>query len=133
VSEVTREGGCLCGAVRYRLMAAPRHAMLCHCRSCRLATGAPVVAWLTVPAAAFAWTGAAATFHASSPGVRRSFCGTCGTSLTYEHDERPDEVDVTTGSLVAPEAVAPTFHGWTDHALSWLRFGDTLPRRHTSE
>jgi hypothetical protein len=133
MSDAARDGGCLCGAVRYRLTAAPRHAMLCHCRSCRLASGAPVVAWVTVSASGFAWTGGAATTYPSSPSVQRTFCGTCGTPLSYEHADRPGEIDVTTASLDAPDAAAPSFHGWTSHALPWMHFGDDLPKRATNE
>jgi len=42
------EGGCLCGAVRYRMVGAPLSSAICHCASCRRASGAPTVAWLTV-------------------------------------------------------------------------------------
>ena len=42
------DGGCLCGAVRYRLEGPPLHAdYYCHCRMCQRAAGAPVVAWGT--------------------------------------------------------------------------------------
>ena len=50
------EDGCLCGAVRYRVSAEPPSADYCHCRMCRRAAGAPVVARLTVADTAFAWT-----------------------------------------------------------------------------
>ena len=46
-------GGCLCGEVRYRITATPVEALYCHCRMCQRAHGAPVIAWLTVPLAAF--------------------------------------------------------------------------------
>src|SRR5215472_13101113 len=46
-------GGCLCGEIRYRISAAPVEALYCHCRMCQRAHGAPVIAWLTVPLAAF--------------------------------------------------------------------------------
>ena len=45
------EGRCYCGALRYRLAAAPAGSMVCHCRTCRRLFAAPVVAWLSVPAA----------------------------------------------------------------------------------
>ena len=48
------EGGCLCGALRYRLDAAPLDIGYCHCSMCRRSTGAPVLAWACIPAAAFA-------------------------------------------------------------------------------
>ena len=41
-------GGCLCGAVRYRLSAEPVAALYCHCRMCQRAHGAPAIAWLAV-------------------------------------------------------------------------------------
>lgn len=44
------EGGCLCGAVRYRITGEPKSVGYCHCRMCQRAAGAPVVAWATVPA-----------------------------------------------------------------------------------
>jgi hypothetical protein len=42
-------GGCLWGAVRYRITGAPVEALYCHCAMWRRGHGAPVVAWLTVP------------------------------------------------------------------------------------
>ncbi len=60
-------GGCLCGAVRYRIDAAPASVMICHCATCRRAAGAPSVAWATVPAAGFALTAGAPAEYASSP------------------------------------------------------------------
>jgi len=36
------EGGCQCGAVRYRAIEIPLARTLCHCRSCRRASGAPL-------------------------------------------------------------------------------------------
>ncbi|WP_456237657.1 GFA family protein, partial [Geminicoccus flavidas] len=43
------EGGCLCGAVRYAIeLEEDDLADYCHCRECRRASGAPVVAWVQV-------------------------------------------------------------------------------------
>jgi hypothetical protein len=111
------EGGCLCGAVRYRIDAAPSGAGICHCATCRRAAGAQSVAWATVPAAAFAWTAGEPATHTSSPGVVRRHCAVCGTSLTYQNE--PSSLDVTLASLDDPEAVRPTNEIWLAHRLSW--------------
>jgi len=113
------QGGCLCGAVRYRISGAPKVNDVCHCRSCRLAAGAPSVAWTVVRAADFAFVAGEPTRHASSPGVVRTFCGVCGTSLTYRDDSRPDSVDITTATLDSPERFAPSFEIWMDHKIAW--------------
>jgi hypothetical protein len=124
---VAIEGGCACGAVRYRATAAPLHSMICHCASCRRAAAAPGVPWVTFPRAAFAFTTGQPATHASSPPVRRGFCAACGTPLTYAHEGRPDEIDVTTCSLDDPAAFPPTYHAQTGDDLPWVRFGDGLP------
>jgi hypothetical protein len=121
------EGGCACGAVRYRATAAPRASMICHCRDCRRAAAAPAVAWLTFARADVAIVAGAPAAFASSPPVRRGFCAACGTPLTYEHTGRPDEIDVTTCSLDDADAAPPTHHSQLAEDLHWVRFGDGLP------
>ncbi len=127
-AELTIEGGCLCGAVRYCATATPSNSMICHCNTCRRAAGAPVVAWITVPAPSFALVRGEPSRYASSPGVERTFCAHCGTPLTYVHARRPEDVDITTASLDHPEAFPPTWHGWTEDSVPWVRFGDDLPQ-----
>ena len=83
------DGGCLCGAIRYRLSGKPTNTMICHCQSCRRAAGSPVVAWLTFAAADFQFCKGQPVEFSSSPPVRRSFCGSCGTPLTYAHQDSP--------------------------------------------
>ena len=111
------EGGCLCGAVRYRIEGEPLESGICHCATCRKAAGAQSVAWGTFPAEALVWTAAAPAAYRSSPAVVRTHCAACGTSLTFQ--SATDSVDVTLGSLDDPEAVPPTKEGWLAHRLSW--------------
>ena len=122
------EGGCLCGAVRYRASGEAFHSTLCHCRSCRRAAGAPLVAWTTFRNAEFALTRGTPIRYRSSPPVVRTFCGACGTPLTYQHTSFPDEVDVTVASLDDPASFAPADHTWTSEKIPWLALGDALPR-----
>jgi hypothetical protein len=48
-----RDGGCLCGKVRFRVTALPLAAGYRHCRMCQRNSGAPVVAWVTFLAIGF--------------------------------------------------------------------------------
>ena len=121
------EGGCVCGAIRYRVVGEPANTMICHCQTCRRVAAAPVVAWLTFPTERFELLkGHPASFHSSEP-VRRTFCPACGTPLTYQHSDSAASIDVTTCSLDDPDLFPPTHHSWVSHDIAWVRFGDGLP------
>jgi hypothetical protein len=120
-------GGCLCGAVRYRAARMAR-ASLCHCRMCQKASGAPVVAWLMVPAEAFAFTQGEPAAYRSSPGSVRHFCGTCGSPLTIRDFDKPSELDINLATLDHPETVAPRYHIHTASQMPWLYLHDGLPQ-----
>jgi hypothetical protein len=122
------EGGCLCGAVRYRIDAEPEHAGYCHCRICQRAAGAPVVAWLTVALAAFAWTKGEPVVYRSSAKAERLFCGACGTQLVFREVALPGELDVTLASLDEPAGIPPSHHIWTSSRIPWFDVADDLPR-----
>jgi hypothetical protein len=120
------EGGCLCRAVRYRVTGESLARALCHCRTCRLASGAPSVAWVVFRASDFAFIAEQPTRFHSSPGVVRTFCGKCGTPLTYQRTSKPDTVDVTTVTLDRPDDFAPTKEIWIEHKLAWECLNATL-------
>lgn len=121
-------GRCFCGEVRYECGAMLYPANFCHCESCRRACGAPVVAWLTVAAENFIFTAKAPTEFHSSEQVIRSFCSRCGTPLTYRHEQRPAELDITLATLDDPSEIIPTHHIYMDDALPWDRPNDGLPQ-----
>jgi len=122
-------GGCLCGAIRYRVTAAPLVVSHCHCSLCRRASGAPLVTWATVPRAAYTLSQGTPRALSATPAARRTFCADCGTPLTFQAHATLDTVDVTVASLDHPAAVPPTEHVWTASRLPWLALDDDLPRR----
>ncbi len=122
------EGGCLCGAVRYRCTGAPLWVAHCHCESCRRATGGAVVTWAGFARDRVTFTAGWPQRYASSPGVTRSFCSHCGTPLTYEAERCADEVHFAIGTFDRPEALPPTSHVFDAERISWLHLADDLPR-----
>jgi hypothetical protein len=120
-------GGCLCGAVRYEAAGTPFHRTHCHCSVCRRSTGAPFVAWFSVPKAAWRIVQGAPLRFRSSPHATRSFCGQCGTQLTFEDDTAGEEIDITTCSLDDPERLPPEDHTHAGSKLSWIALADGLP------
>ncbi len=124
----TVTGGCICGAVRYRAAGQSLLVELCHCRSCRHAVGAPLMAWAAFRRDDFAITAGQSTAYESSPGLVRTFCGRCGTSLTLADDRFPGEIYISLASFDDAEVLPPEFHIWRSHRLSWLETSDSLPR-----
>lgn len=122
------EGGCLCGAVRYRIDGAGIDAGYCHCRICQRSAGAPVLAWATVPARAFVYTRGVPTLYRSSEHGQREFCARCGTQLVFRRAPSARTVDVTLASLDDPASIAPAYHIWRVSRIPWFETGDELPR-----
>ena len=120
-------GGCLCGEIRYEAGGELFHSTVCHCAMCRRAAGAPMVTWFSVPRAEYRIVRGTPARYASSEQVIRSFCSHCGTSLTFQTGEYPDEIDITTASLDDPEAMPPEDHTRTATRLRWVQLGDRLP------
>lgn len=121
------KGHCFCREIRYEAGGSPSHETNCHCRMCRRTSGAPFVAWLTVPIEEFRFvSGDPATFRSSAHGTR-TFCPRCGTHLTFQSAMFPDEIDVTVCSLEDPESLPPKDHSHTSSKLSWISLDDDLP------
>jgi hypothetical protein len=119
-------GGCLCGAVRYQGAGAPSNATLCHCFTCRHASGSHLLGWMTFEKRNFNFTASLPAEYRSSKAVIRTFCSRCGTPLTYWHEDSPNTIDVTIGSVDAPEAHAPKDHTWLSDAVLWDKPTDGL-------
>ncbi len=117
-------GGCLCGAIRYRASEAPKYASYCHCGMCRKVSGAPFTGFVEFPNRNLEWTQGQLEVYRSSQDVLRRFCGTCGSSLTFEAD---GILFVSLGSLDSPERVAVKCHTYTSSRLPAIELADGLP------
>jgi hypothetical protein len=124
----TRTGRCLCGAVRYRFSGAMLWQAHCHCESCRRNTSAPLTTFFAVPKQRFAFEGDEPGAYASSPGVLRRFCRSCGTPMSYEYSGKPDEIHLYAVSLDESGDVAPERHDFWNERVPWLSVTDDLPK-----
>lgn len=129
-------GGCFCGAVRYAVEGEPIVVSHCHCVHCRRSSGAPFLTWAEFPRAGFRYVSGEPRTHRQSDRVTRTFCGDCGTQISYVLAGDHDTIDVTLGSLDDPEALRPEDHIWVTRQVSWAELADDLPRfaeRHGTE
>ena len=99
-SERVREGGCFCGAIRYRVTGEPYRVAHCHCMHCRRSAGAPVQTWFEAKTAQVEWLSGTPKLHRQDTRVVRGFCDQCGTSITYAcPEETPDDLDLVRGQV----------------------------------
>ncbi|MBM3597726.1 MAG: GFA family protein [Alphaproteobacteria bacterium] len=94
----THDGGCLCGAVRYRVEGKLRPVVMCHCGQCRRWTGHFVAATAARLADFSLQREAELSWYRSSPKARRGFCGNCGSSLFWQGDDL-DYIAILAGTL----------------------------------
>ena len=118
-----RHGGCLCGAVRFRIEGPMRGVVACHCGQCRRSGGNFAAFSACAPEQlTFERRGGLAWF-ASSRRARRGFCRHCGASLFWQPaDDR--RIAVAAGALDQPSGLALIAHIHTGDKADWYEIAD---------
>jgi acylphosphatase len=127
-ADTEQRGRCLCGAVRFVARGKPNWIVHCHCESCRRATSAAFATYVGYPVGAVEWTGVAPQRYRSSPGVTRSFCGHCGSPVSFAGERWPGEIHLFAASFLDAARLAPQSHVHVEEQLPWARVDDGLPR-----
>ena len=122
------EGGCLCGAVRYRISAPPLDSGYCHCRMCQRSSGGPVQASAEIPVSGFTLLQGELKAYRSSAMSVRHFCPHCGSQITFRAAVDPTYISVNTPTLDRPAALAPRLHIWRESRIGWFETADDLSR-----
>ena len=120
------EGGCLCGACRYRCSGQAINIRVCHCHRCQKTTGSAFYARVMVQRRDVEISGPVQWFDAGTK-VHRGFCRNCGSTL-FSHRPATDTVGLTLGTLDHPSRFAPTEHIWTASKQPWVQLADGLPQ-----
>ena len=128
---MTVTGGCLCGAIRYEIAAAPMVTRVCWCRVCQYIGAGSGTVNVCFPSAAVALQGEPQDYRSvadSGNSMHRRFCRDCGTHLFSATESRPHLVFVRAGTLDDPEIARPAATIWTSQAPSWACINQALPR-----
>ena len=124
---MTTKGSCLCGAVRYTVAGSVRDVHACHCTQCRKQSGHYVAAG-AAPREDVVIEGAdAITWFESSPGVRRGFCGTCGSHLFWDHRDLPT-LSLNAGAFDRPTGLKVEQHIFVADKGDYYELTDGLPQ-----
>ncbi len=125
---------CLCGEVRFEIDGPFESASHCHCSMCRKAHGAAFGTYGVARAAdvrVVAGAGRIARYQ-SSPGIVRTFCSRCGSTLQWMREATPDKVDVALGILDDDPGLRPSMHIFVASKAPWHEITDRLPRHPAS-
>jgi hypothetical protein len=127
----TLEGGCSCGAVRYRLNSAPMFVHCCHCRDCQRQTGAAFALNALIetdritllsgkPQPVGMPTDSGRPHH-----IYR--CPTCQIAVWSEYGGLAKLRFVRVGTLDDPDALPPDVHIYTRSKLPWVVLPSGVP------
>jgi hypothetical protein len=122
-----REGGCLCGAVRFKTEGEPLNVRVCHCSRCQKATAAPFFARALFDKSALTIEGECASFP-SSERTDRVFCPRCGTRLFAWRRGGGTMAGVSLAAFDDRNAFKPTEHIWVSDKVDWVKLDDGLPQ-----
>ena len=115
-------GGCLCGAVRYRVAGDAAFQVVCHCRNCQKQAGSAFSVIVGAAKAAMTLTGALTTYEdrgETGGVVLRRFCPLCGSPVLSEADAAPGLVLIKAGTLDDASWLDPSMHVWCSSAQPW--------------
>jgi hypothetical protein len=126
-----RDGGCACGAVRYRLLDEPLFTHCCHCLNCQRQTGSAFVINLLIEAdrvEVLAGTPQPVDVPRDDGSTQRIYrCPNCQVAVYSEYG-RPELWYVRAGTLDEPWSVSPDVHIYTRSKLPWVELPDSTPK-----
>ena len=105
--DVVREGGCLCGQVRFQARGRPTNVRICHCRLCQKAMSAPFFARALYP------IDQVTVMSSARPAARG-----CAPRARYRPAMPFDDSN----------AQPPECHFFVSSKIGWVRLNDDLPQ-----
>jgi len=125
-----REGGCTCGAVRYRLASEPLFVHCCHCLNCQRQTGSAFVINVLIETDRLeVLEGEPHAISVPRSGDKKQKiwrCPKCQTALFSQYTT-PHIRFVRAGTLDDPSSVAPDVHIFTRSKMPWVTLPNSVP------
>lgn len=124
---------CLCGEVSYAIEGPLRHALHCHCNTCRKAHAAAFRSRASARSEDVRWIRGEQWLRdfESSPGVRRAFCTRCGSPMITRGEALGNAVGIPLGILDLDPGIRPSMHVFVRSMVTWIDLSDGLPRFET--
>ena len=117
---------CLCGGIEVEAAFPSRFCAHCYCFNCRTAHASGVVTWIGFKRAQVRFTKGQELLrdYESSPGVRRKFCGRCGTRIAFEseHGNWADEIHLPLALFRTAVDRKPSVNSFPEERPDWAPF-----------
>jgi hypothetical protein len=124
-------GGCACGAVRFKTTATPMGVGVCHCVDCQKSSGGGPNYVALVPKTGFEVTKGEARVYSSKgdsgADIGRAFCAECGSPLWSVINEQAPYFPVKLGAFDDSSGFTPNLHLYTASAPPWHLMHEGLP------
>jgi len=125
------EGGCACGAVRYRLASPPMFVHCCHCRDCQRQTGSAFVLNALIEADRVALLSGdvkeITVPTESGRGQKIYRCASCEIAVWSVYGGIDKLRFVRVGTLDDPAALTPDVHIYVRSKLPWVKLPEGVP------
>ena len=122
----THSGGCLCGAVRYKIRGPLRDVIFCHCTMCQKGLGNLFGTFVSFKTEYFRYLTNEPNWYVRSDRIKRGFCEICGSPIAYQKPDT-DRLAIWIGTLDDPAAYEPQIHVHIDTKISWVDIHPNLP------
>lgn len=135
MTELRRQGGCQCGAIRYELVGEPLFTHVCHCTDCQRRGGAFGLSMLVEEKQFRLLQGdpEAVEIVADSGNVKTSrFCRRCGTTIYGRSAARTGIVVLRPNTFDDTAWFAPQAHIWTRSKQPWVALPEGVPAFETT-
>lgn len=124
------EGGCHCGAIRFKVSEPPFWVGACYCVDCRKISGAPYVVYADYKMEDIHILKGTPKSYSSSENVQRSFCEACGSPISYVYkNSSKSHIFLYVGVFDDTSEFKIQEHIWTSQKLPWVIINDDLPQR----
>ena len=121
------QGGCLCGAIKFKIKGELRPVINCHCGQCRHTHG-HFAAYTAVEKKSLNFVNDySLKWFISSNKARRGFCQECGASLFFERIEG-NKISIAAGMLDFSEGLKTVEHIFFDEKPDYYEINDDLPK-----
>ena len=126
------EGGCTCGALRYRLSATPLFVHCCHCTWCQRESGSAfaVNALIETSNVVLLQGETTSTMFPTASGKGQAFvrCAHCGVTLWSHYAGMGEAISfVRVGTLDDPSVAPPDIHIYTSTKQPWVVLTEGVP------